>query len=197
MLGLNIQTNDEALDAIVEIEADIDLDHIAPIIGRSGVQVVQDHFTQLDATRRNRLGGRRTHFYAAAARSTNFRITANGVQVAINHVGIAQRYYGGTIKPVNAKLLTIPAAAEAYGKRAREFGKLDVVFGRQGVVGLAKPGRPGQKARSRPGKILYWLVKSVTQSADKTVLPTDKEITAHIAGDVQAHLADQEKRRHQ
>ena len=129
--------------------------------------------------------------------STNFRITSNGVEVAINHVGIAQRYFGGTIKPVNKKRLTIPADADAYGRRAREFGKLDMVFGRKGVVGLAKPRRGKAKRGQRAGKILYWLVKSVTQEADKTVLPKDRDILDHVAGAVKAHLEMQERRRQQ
>ena len=196
MLGINIQTKDAATEAVIDIEQDIDLDQVAPVIGNSGRKIVSDHLTALDARRRNRLGGRRTHFYSDAAKSTNWRITSNGVQIAINHVGMAQRYFGGTIKPVNKKRLTIPADADAYGKRAREFGKLDIVFGRKGVVGLAKPRKGKAKRGQRAGKVLYWLVKSVTQEADKTVLPTDKEIAAGVTDDVRAYLEMQEKRRH-
>ena len=201
MLGINIQTNDAATEAVLDLDRDIDLDQIAPIIGESGKNAVRNHLDALDSKRRNRLGGRRTHFYGDAAKSTNFRITSNGVEVAINHVGIAQRYFGGTIKPVNARNIAVPAAAEAHGKRPREFGNLRLVFGGKGVnisvegrikrfrMGLAK-----KDSGARAGKLLYRLVKSVTQEADKTVLPKDDEILDHVAGDVKAYLDMQEKR---
>jgi len=200
MLGIHIQTKDAATEVITDLEKDIEPDRVAPIIGRAGVNHIKGHLVSLDNSRANRLGGKRTHFYASAARSTNFQITSEGVVISINHVGVAQRYFGGTIRPVNAKRLTIPASAEAYGKRAGEFGKLEPVFGRNGIVGLRRPkhktaGRTRQGRYTRGGEILFWLVKSATQAADKSVLPTEAELGAEVREQVGTYIERQKNRK--
>jgi hypothetical protein len=146
------------------------------VMARAGVNHVKDHLTHLDRRRGNALGGKRTHFYAAAARSTNFRLQGKGFIISINHVGIAQRYFGGTIRPVTKKRLAIPAQARAHGRRPREFGNLKTGFGKDPSAPTSKPVPrflylPGADKTIPRSNILYWLVKSVIQKADHTVLP--------------------------
>ncbi len=65
-------------------------------------------------------GGRR--FWNDVARSVQVReVGPETVQVKAAHIAAAQKEFGGEIRPVNAKALTIPVSEEARGKRASEF----------------------------------------------------------------------------
>lgn len=160
-------------------------------MGRGAANAVTSHLFRLDGSRANKLGGRRTHFFSAAAKATSMQSEPGGIRIVISSVGFRQRLEGGTIRPVNKKYLTIPARAEAYGKRAGEFNDLKVIFNKAGKpVGLAqadqslvKIGRTrtdGSRKVTNKGEIgglvLFWLVKKVTQRPDPTVLPTDRAI---------------------
>lgn len=150
------------------------------------------HLVDLDNERPNALGGRRTHFYARAGKATSYAVHDNGVTISVNQTGIAQRYFGGTIEAAPGHLLTIPARAEAHGRRAREFNNLEMLFGRNGPYALAEREainisyKRGKKSGDRDSKIkigekvgsgiFYWLVKSVTQEPDPTVLPDEPSI---------------------
>jgi hypothetical protein len=172
------------------------------IAGHAGELLVKERLTEADLSRPNALGGTRTHFYADAAAGTHSELVPEGALISINQVGIRQRVLGGTITPVNSKYLTIPARAEAYGHRAAEFGDLVVVFGRGGVpIALARAwqspiriGRPRRDGTRRighsdeaGGEILFWLVDSVTQQPDPSLLPSDQELVDRISSDLQAY----------
>jgi hypothetical protein len=159
--------------------------NIARPIGQGVAQLVKAHLTALDTARQNDLGGTPTHFYRKGAQATTWSPVAEGVVIRVDHQGIAQRYFGGTIKAKPGGALTIPADPEAYGKRAREFNNLRlVVFGESGRAALVtaiasniRIGKRGVKAvSSTVQRVMYWLVKSVTQEPDPTVLPTDDAI---------------------
>lgn len=163
-------------------------------VGGEVTRLLLDHLTALDSERPNALGGRRTHFYARAGKATSYAIHDNGVTISVNQIGIAQRYFGGTIEPgPGKKYLTIPARAEAHGRRAGEFNNLEVLFGKNGPYALAERQATSFSIRSRTDKsgnrqskianrqsvgsgIFYWLVKSVTQDPDSTVLPNESAI---------------------
>lgn len=149
-----------------------------PVIGRAAANTYRSHFFALNKSRPNRLGGKRTNYYAGAARATSFALQGDDtVVVSVNQIGIRQRVFGGTIKPRNAKFLTIPVAPEAHGKRAREFGDLELVFGQGGQpIALAHKAQ----GKRRYGMILFRLVKSVTQQPDPTVLAPRKDVVAAI-----------------
>jgi hypothetical protein len=171
------------------------------------VIATQDHLRELD-TRGNRLGGQRTHFYGEAASNTTGQAEGDQVRVSINKQGIRQRFFGGEIKPVNRKFLTIPARAEAHGKTAREFNNLRfVMFGPDTAalieaertdVEIRKPRGKGklapvsERARSAGGGVMFWLVRSVTQNPDPEVVPSKEKLGAVLresAGNYMAALA--------
>ncbi|MCX6952917.1 MAG: hypothetical protein NTV51_12245, partial [Verrucomicrobia bacterium] len=148
------------------------------VMGRALATKLRTHFTELDRTRPNQIGGKRTHFWGDVRRSVQQPqlIGGDGILVAINHVGAAQRYFGGDIEPVNGDWLTIPARAEAYGKRAREFDDLHFVFFRRGLAALVQNesttielNQNRKKDRgigpiapeTTGGGIFYWLVTHV------------------------------------
>jgi hypothetical protein len=164
---------------------------IRPAIGAGVANFIKDWLFKLDS-KPNKSGFPSQHFYSGAAKATTWRANAAAITVSVNKQGFRQRYQGGTIRPVNAKLLTIPARAEAAGHRAREFGNLKVQFGRRrnGSVGpvalVAGDGGATRKkfrgrddtSEERPvkgadeGVVMYWLVPEVTQAGDESILPT-------------------------
>jgi hypothetical protein len=181
MSATTIDIKDHASAAIQSLIEDC-RQNINPTVGRAAVTMLKDHLRGLDATRANKLGGRRTHFYNSAAKGTFYELQPDGVKLGINQVGIRQRYYGGTItagKGIShttgrpTQFLTIPAIAEAYGQRASKFaGSLR--------ISLNKERSKGALVNKATGTVYYWLVKSVTQKADPTILPTDAALSAHI-----------------
>lgn len=188
--GLTIEIVDNISPDLMKLSETLHGDSLKAAAGGGAKRLLQDHFGQLDSSRSNALGGKRTHYFAKAARSINYETDSDGVTVSIHQIGIALHYFGGTVNPVNAKYLTIPARAEAYGKRAGEFDNLEVLWGRKGPYALAerrsqdinivKDRRKNHKGKylmksvsisERGGGVFFWLVKSATIQADKTVLP--------------------------
>jgi len=106
------------------------------VMGRGVATRLRKHFSELDSKRANRLGGKRTHFYGEVRKSVQNPLVEapDGVMVAINHVGIAQRYFGGVIEAKPGSKLTIPVHPEAHGKRAREFNDLTRSTSPMGMV---------------------------------------------------------------
>lgn len=162
------------------------------VMERALVNRISDHLFKLNAERPNKLGGPRTNFYSQAARSVSGQSQPGEVVVSISHVGFRQRLEGGVIRPVRAKMLTIPAVPEAHGKRAGEFHnlRLAVIGGRPALVETqATRIRVGRARKdgtrkvtplnsSLGNKVIFWLARSVNQAADPTVLPTTPEMAA-------------------
>ena len=103
-------------------------------VGRVIADVIKDNFVRLDAERGHNYSPE--HFYGEAARSTGYTEQYGYPAVVVMWIGVAMRYFGGLIKPKNAKYLSIPnsfstAISSIYGTSPREIGNLRVVFGRQ------------------------------------------------------------------
>lgn len=87
---------------------------------------------------------------------------------------VAQRRFGGTIKPTGGrKYLTIPLDRAAHNKSARTFQDLFVLTLKRGGVERRFLAR---KLRKNRIKVLYALRESVTQTGTADVLPTDARI---------------------
>jgi hypothetical protein len=167
-------------------------------IARGVQQLFQKHFFALDSSRANGLGGQRTHFYADAAKATSSEGTESEAIITVAQQGIRQRRFGGTIKARPGSWLTIPARAEAYGRRAREFHDLHFVKlkngnamliagGATGLTGkFNKKGEAIERGGSEEGVVMYWLVPSITQDADPSVLPTETEVRDIVRGVINA-----------
>jgi hypothetical protein len=192
-LGVQIDVRqDSASPAVRRLLVGLQPAQINPIVGRSAQQSYKTHLFGVDQSRANKLGGKRTHFFASAARGTSFKVAGDEVVVSIASVGIRQRYFGGTIKP-KKKYLTIPAIPEAHGKRASEFTGLsfaivpDPASGRnraalvQGARTLIRTRRTSRGVRvfaagEQAQRVIFWLVKSVTQQPDPTILPYPEQV---------------------
>lgn len=171
---------------------------LADQLGAAGARLTKSHLLKLNQERPNALGGRRTNFYAQGARATTWSATDTGATVVVAAQGLAQRFHGGTINAKPGKALSIPADAEAHGRSPREFSDLRlVVFGATGRAALVtarstaiRLGKRGVKAVSSTfERVLYWLVKSVTQRADPSVLPTAQEYSATATAHLSRYLS--------
>jgi len=157
---------------------------VRKVMGRSLVTLLRHHFTEMDKTHPNKLGGQRTHFWGKARRSVQQPelIGGDGVKVAITQQGVAQRYYGGDIEAKD-KPMTIPVHPAAYGHRAREFDDLDYIPSKGKALAILA--RPNPASPHGIGEVYYVLTMRVHQDPDPSVLPTDAQMqqTALDAGD--------------
>jgi hypothetical protein len=205
MNSYDISITDHATPAIRRVMELGQTRQLNQVLGRAAVNLLRQHFFNLDKERPNQLGGQRTHFWAAAARSTTFTEEPDGVTVSIDKVGVQQRWRGGEIHAVKSTYLTIPARAEYHGKHAREFDNLVFVILKRGGPALVeaeanvlrKGKRKGQTVLKPKeltgGAVAYWLRRSVYQNADPSVLPTEPAMLDYLVGEADAwaqrHLA--------
>lgn len=199
-VSISIETN---VDGVLSRLKPIEMDGVKKVAGRALANQLRGHFFKLNAERPNQMGGARTNFYSQAARGVQQpEVLTDGVKVSINQVGIAQRYFGGTIHPVTTRFLTIPARAEAYGRRAGEFNNLRfAVLGAGGPalvkteateISFGRKRKKGQRTLKKGGEIggevMFWLRRSVTQRADPTVLPSEREIAGEVGDAIRSYV---------
>lgn len=167
------------------------------IVGRAERNLVRDHLFQKNRER-HKAGGR--NYYTQAGRSARVTTVGTTMILSINQVGFRQRLQGGRIKPgAGKKYLTIADPGMAgYGKRAPDFSDLDfgsAINPKTGRMQKALIRRASTSLRYsrrkrkdgsistsvRPGAVqlaepVFWLVRSVNQKPDRSVLPSDRQI---------------------
>lgn len=191
MSALVVRVQSEALTALgARARAALAEEPMADAGGRAVKLLLVDHFTELNEER-HRAGGE--NFYADAARSVQNPETVDGTaMIAIDKIGLAQRLFGGTIRAINGKYLAIPVeGTDAVGKVPADFTNLQFFKTKRGgglklqravasVVGHLRTGKHKGKSRNEADilgdVVLFWLVPSVDQAADPTVLPADEEM---------------------
>lgn len=124
----------------------------------------------------SRLGANPTqHIIKGAARITS-RSSSNGATVSVPIAGISRAFHDLTITPKKASNLTIPVAAASYGHRVRELKRMGwTVFtpnGRDFIMGK----QDGDKEPT----LLYALKKQVVIRQDRSLLPSDKDVSYSI-----------------
>jgi hypothetical protein len=137
----------------------------------------------------NKMGWPSTGFWEKAARSVVWEVSHDGVLLSGDQQGLAQRYYGGDIEPLNeGGKLTIPAREEAYGKTASSFNNLKAVYrwvnGHPEAFALVeadatqihygrklKGGQRDFSTQISGGLVMFWLVRSVHQEGNPNVVP--------------------------
>jgi hypothetical protein len=202
-VALSIDLSENVSRALDGLQLGLRAERLHPVLGRAGVNLLRDHFFALDRARPNQLGGRRTHFYAQAARGTHFQSQPDAVVLSVNQVGIRQRLLGGIIRPGPGKtFLTIPARAEAHGRRAREFNDLEFVVipgvgpalveARRTEVRIGRRRKDGSRRVTalgeRGGGVMYWLKRFVVQEPDPTVLPSQLDLAAAMLSALNRHV---------
>lgn len=148
--------------------------------------LVRSHIARLGSWKHasaERLGATPTGFLSKAARGTVHNASENHGEVVIPSPGFSRAFHDVEIRPRNAAFLTIPASAEAYGKRvsvlAAHGWKIWRPKGRKFLMGAVK----GDEA-----KVLYWLAESVTQKQDRELLPSDEDMQRAAAGAIMAEM---------
>jgi len=183
-MSLTVQlVTDTATPAVRRLAATLRSPESHEIIGRAGRNVTKRYMEALGRLRHRPTS--RFDFYGRAARKTNYRVIANGAVVAIAHEGIAQRYYGGWLRPSGRPSkatgrpitrIAIPRkGSEAEGKTPAEFTDLFVVSKKTGFGG-AKAGGFLARKEGRRIRILFWLRRAVYQKPDSSVLPSESDL---------------------
>lgn len=198
---------DEATPLLERVQSATQARGLALVAARAVGGLVKEHLYGLDA-QRHRFGN---HFYRQAGDSVTTSADSRGAVVSISQLGFRQRFFGGTIRAKNVRYLTIPAAPEAYGHRAREFNDLDFAIVENPETGALQPAlvrRAQTKIKHRRVKtkdggvtfkassvatllpeVMYWLTPKVEQDADPTVLPYNEQMSARAADAVKTRLA--------
>lgn len=186
-IEITIETNQStpALAALVASLEDPTGLHVA--MAARGERLMRDYLRAIAPGRHataNRLGARPTGILEKAAESPEGRGSVDGATVTIRPGEVLSRTFGEvTIRPTGGKrYLTIPVAAEAYGRRAREFDDLKFIrIGPQQIPVLARRMANGNMV------VYYALAREVKQKQDRTLLPSDDAILEEMesaAGDV-------------
>lgn len=190
-MSVSISIADTVTDRLGSLGVDLSSEGPKHAAARGVRFLLMGYLRGLDASRPNKLGGKRTHYYADLARGVTYDITSDGAEVHVTGTGVALHYYGGVVKPGPGKrFLTIPVDPEAYGRRAREFTNLEIAWGKSKdgkprPIGLVtksdyvyktrKNRKTGVKevvdATYEAGRWMYALVYSATIPEDKTILP--------------------------
>lgn len=205
-MNISVTIRDQASPALLAQLRGVQSGDFLKVGARGVANLCRAHFDQLDQSRANELGGRRTHFWRQVKKSVqNPTVAGNTATVSINHVGIRQRLQGGVIRPgksINPKtgkqtrFLAIPLRAEAYGMRPAERDDLELVPTKEGGLDFARGGllvqsrqtllkkvrrKDGVRMRAAGevgGLAMFALVMQVYQSPDPSVLPTTNAMNA-------------------
>jgi hypothetical protein len=113
-----------------------------------------------------------SNYWSEAGESVYHEFDATSGRVVVHKQGVGWHRYGGVIRAKPGKALAIPLKASVKGMRASEkFPSKDdaFVYRKGGKAFLAA--REGGALR-----IFYLLVKSVSKTADRSVLPDETEI---------------------
>ena len=169
---------------------------IGRAMAESALPLYQRQMATNARSNRNRFGARST-FWNRMNSGTRGGVTpAGGVVMMPREMRL--RVNGGTVRPVNAKNLTIPLRAEAYGKSLRQFER--VFFFRKGgrLFGATRSlqvprSRRGGTAQNRDGSrrlvqsddaqritVLFLLVKSATIRGNRGLLPSDDVVSSAV-----------------
>jgi hypothetical protein len=143
----------------------------AQMATRSHLQAIASHATA------ERLGASPSGFWAQAAEKTSFTADDEAATISIDHPGIGRVAHDVTITPgAGKKYLTLPAIEAAYNQRAYRVAGLHFMVrwidGSRRAVAMAMSSGTGKE---KTETVWYWLVKSVTQRQDRTLLPSDEE----------------------
>jgi hypothetical protein len=194
-INLNVSGAQATLATVNNLPASLSGMKVGPRIGTAVKVLLQKHFL---SNPKNRMGWPSQNFWPAAARSVSYTVQPDATVVTVAKQGVAQQVFGGQIRPVRSKLLTIPANADAYGKRAREFPNLRfALLGSEGRKQPAlieaeatrltfgrkrKDGTRSVKGRNEGGRVMFWLVPRVNQKGDRSKLPSEAAIRDTAVG---------------
>lgn len=171
---INIEVEVLESSVLKDLQAELaDLTPLNEYIGATAAEGTRIHIRSAADTRHTTaeaLGASPTGYLTKRADLVSYTASSTAVEVVVTGA-IFRRVIGPvTVLPVAAKMLTIPWRAEAYGRRAREFGDLFVYVSKRssGMAFLAR--KEGKTIQ------LYYLLKSmVVLPQDTGLLPTTEQ----------------------
>lgn len=184
--GIQIKATDEATPILVELRSELtNRTELNKYIGASSEAGTRSYLRKIAPNKHataNKLGASPTGYLIKRAELVEG--TGNRDRAKITVTGaIFKRVFGPvTVTARKKKMLTIPWRAEAYGKRAGEFGdELFVYRSKQGRAFLA---------RNVGGimQLLYLLKRSVTLPQDRSLLPSDEQFAQFAELAARAYL---------
>jgi hypothetical protein len=176
MIGITIELDtsfDTATPFLVRLTDAITGDRtlLHDYVSRRSAETARRHIRTIAPGRHwtaDNLGAKRTGFLERAAGSIEPAADANAAYIEFPRSFGLQRAFGQIVivPKRGGKYLTIPATAEAYGRRAGEIAGLVFKFlGRSRALVMMRG--------ARDFTVYYWLVRSVTQPQDRLLLPSD------------------------
>lgn len=168
-MAITVSFSGNAIPFLQRMRSRFTAKRINSMAAESVAELVTRHIANLEATRPNKMGWPRTHFWGKSSKSVTWKGDATGGQVEVAREGFRQRYYGGRIDPVNVKALTIPINPAAYGKRALKFNLRFIPHKEGTTVGFLV-------TRDKTPEWYYVLKSFVVQKPDKSVIPTDAQL---------------------
>lgn len=146
--------------------------------------IVRAHLRHLGSWKHqsaDRLGAQPTGILGRAATRTTSNATSEYGEVVIPTPAVRRTFHDVEIRPKSWDFLTIPAAREAYGMRAGVLASLGWQLFRPGKAKILM----GRLGKDEP-KVLYYLATSVHQRQDRSLLPSDREISLTAANAMMA-----------
>ncbi len=162
MFSIIVNSDLDQLASFVDaIRAGLNANALRQVARKAASQVVVDHFFDLANTRHR--GHDNGNFWQDAADAVTHEVTPEGAVIIVDKAGVHLRRHGGTVEPVNARHLWIPAHPDAVGLDPEDtFEDMQIIIGKSGN-GVAK--------HTDWDEVYYALVTSTTHQADPSVDP--------------------------
>lgn len=190
MMQIRVTLSDDGLRArLATISHSLeDAEGLNSSMARGVETLVRDHLAELGKSR-----SPNTNYYGKASRSVESETTPEMGLVRVPHRGVALRYYGGRVTPVERKNLALPTEhVPIRGEERLRPGEMqnlvfipntNAVTMTSGylVEGVEKAGKDGRvRLVPKPGgRLMYVLRKQTDHKPDPTVLPDQVTITDH------------------
>ena len=142
-------------------------DKVENLVRRHILRIAPAHHTSAD-----RLGATPTGHLTKGARLTVSHATASEAEIIIPIPGISRAFKPLVITPKNASALTIPTAAQSYGQRVARMRQLGWSIFRPKGKDVLMGAQQGEEPIP-----LYVLVRRVNQKQDRSLLPSDQELS--------------------
>lgn len=184
MITLDVNMSaDKVQETLDKVSEALTPESCAVVAAEAGADVVRDWFVSLARSRHR--PGQRLNFYLQAADSVIRETSGGTALIKIPHPGIAQRYYGGVIKPSGRtsaitgrpiKRIAIGlSGTPGEGHVPADFADLFVVVRAGSQAGDRDTTDAAFLARQNGDAItrLFILLSSVQQDPDPNILPSD------------------------
>ena len=180
-MNVRIHISDTASPIVQRIVRELgNPEKLHALIATGAEKATRDHIIRQAPERHKTaegLGADPTGEMTKAAGRVTSESSAEDAMVSVPSYLFRRAFGPVSIRPISSPVLTIPASAPAYGKRAGELRSQGWKIFRPGTSKVLL----GYKDKETPIP-LYFLASAVTQQQDRTLLPSNDEF-AKVAGE--------------